>query len=329
MTEIETRRKEVRKAGIAARNSLTPEERIERSAAIVAELVQTPEYRNAETVLIYRAVKGEVRLEELEKYNIEKGNEKIFLYPLCISDGEMIALRPLCEDAWREGYKGIPEPEQSKSEEYSPQDIDLVVCPCSSFDEELGRMGMGGGFYDRFLSKCSGADVVAVAFECQKAESVLRQEWDRPMGAVVTESGVYRKTGMKHLHVVAAIIEHRGKILCMQRGLSKHAYTSYKYEFPGGKIEPGETRPEALMRELREEMDFAIDITEDDFFGEVHHVYPDFEITLSCYLCHSDTDAFIRREHIAHVWLEPKDLVSLDWADADYPIVEKLSGTQK
>lgn len=128
----------------------------------------------------------------------------------------------------------------------------------------------------------------------------------------------------KHLRVVGAIIEYEGKILCMQRGVSKFPSTSYKYEFPGGKIEAGESRPQALMRELREEMDFDISISEDDYFGEVHHVYPEFEITMACYLCHSKTDVFNRKEHINHVWLKAEELGSLDWAAADFPIVEKL-----
>ena len=75
--------------------------------------------------------------------------------------------------------------------ELKPEDIDLVICPCTSFDEELGRMGMGAGYYDRYLEKCSGAHIVAVAFECQKADSVMRQEWDKPMEKVFTEEKIY------------------------------------------------------------------------------------------------------------------------------------------
>lgn len=130
---------------------------------------------------------------------------------------------------------------------------------------------------------------------------------------------------MKHFHVVGAIIECGGKILCMQRPGGKYPSTNYKWEFPGGKIEPGETGPQALMRELREEMDFRVDVHEEDYFATVHHVYPEFELTMDTYLCRVTDPVFIRREHLDHRWLAPADMPALDWAAADYPIVEKLA----
>ncbi len=81
---------------------------------------------------------------------------------------------------------------------------------------------------------------------------------------------------MKHLEVVAAILEYDGKILCMERGQGKFDYVSFKYEFPGGKIEPGEAKHEAIERELREEMDVRVSVKEDDLYMTVHHDYPDF-----------------------------------------------------
>jgi len=129
---------------------------------------------------------------------------------------------------------------------------------------------------------------------------------------------------MKHLEVVGAIIEYEGKILCMQRNQSKYLYTSYKWEFPGGKIEEGETKSEALMRELREEMDFDIKISESDYLEKVDHEYPDFSITMYCYLCHSKTDSFTRKEHVDHKWLLPSEMDTLDWAEADLPIVKAV-----
>ncbi len=129
---------------------------------------------------------------------------------------------------------------------------------------------------------------------------------------------------MKHLEVVAGIIVNDGKILCMQRNKGKYDYVSYKFEFPGGKIEDGETRPEALMRELREEMELDTNITESDFFLTVEHSYPDFSITMHSFICRVKTDKFIRKEHVDHKWLRPSELSILDWAEADKPIVEKI-----
>ena len=186
-------RKRMRSACIAARNALTPEERLEKSRAIAERLVSTQEFKNAETVMIYRATKGEVRLEPLEER--PEAAEKRLCYPLCISKTEMIALIPQGEDAWQAGYMGIGEPVKEKSEEIAPEDIDLIVCPCSGFDESCARMGMGAGFYDRFLERCVNASVIAVAFEAQKAEKLPTEPWDRPMGLVVTESRIYRAQG--------------------------------------------------------------------------------------------------------------------------------------
>ena len=129
---------------------------------------------------------------------------------------------------------------------------------------------------------------------------------------------------MKNLNVVAAIIIHNGQILCMQRGQAKQDYISYKYEFPGGKIELGETRTEALRRELKEEMNIEVKIAEEDYFMTINHSYPDFELTMHSYICHVDTKEFVRKEHIDHQWVIPQELNTLEWVPADYPIVERL-----
>ena len=129
---------------------------------------------------------------------------------------------------------------------------------------------------------------------------------------------------MKHLEVVAGIIIYDDKILCMQRNVGKYDYISYKYEFPGGKIEEGETKAEALMRELREEMELDVSISDKDFFMTVTHEYPDFLITMHSFICKTDTMEFVRKEHINHQWLKVNELENLDWAAADKPIVEKI-----
>ena len=129
---------------------------------------------------------------------------------------------------------------------------------------------------------------------------------------------------MKHYEVVAAVIEYENKILCMQRGKAKFEYVSYKYEFPGGKVETGEENHVALSRELREEMDLDVVIGEEDYLLTVDHTYPDFLITMHAYLCKVDTPDFVMKEHVGFKWLSPNELDTLDWAEADKPIVEFL-----
>ena len=129
---------------------------------------------------------------------------------------------------------------------------------------------------------------------------------------------------MKHYEVVAAVIEFENKILCMQRDKGKFDYVSYKFEFPGGKVEAGEANHTALERELNEEMDMNVSISEDDFLLTVEHTYPDFSISMHTYLCKVDKPDFVMKEHISFEWLTVDELDKLDWAEADKPIVEFL-----
>ena len=110
----------------------------------------------------------------------------------------------------------------------------------------------------------------------------------------------------------------------MQRPVGKYEYVSLKYEFPGGKVEEGESNHEALMRELREEMAMKTEISEEDFFLTVNHQYPDFEITMHSFLCSVDSPEFVMKEHVDFRWLPVSELNSLDWAPADRPIVKAL-----
>ena len=126
---------------------------------------------------------------------------------------------------------------------------------------------------------------------------------------------------MKHVTVVAAVIERNGKILCVQRGKSALPYISEKWEFPGGKIEENETEQETIVREIREElhMDFMVGAK----LMVVEHSYPDFHLTMHTYRGTSNDEPQLT-EHLAYRWLDAAALSSLDWAEADVPVVRAL-----
>lgn len=127
---------------------------------------------------------------------------------------------------------------------------------------------------------------------------------------------------MKKISVVAAVIRNEDKILCVQRNTSKFDYISLKYEFPGGKVELNETSEDAIIREIREEL--CMDIIVDSHFITVEHNYPDFSISLETFLCTARSKALKLLEHVDYRWLKVIELDSLDWAEADKPIVKEL-----
>lgn len=129
---------------------------------------------------------------------------------------------------------------------------------------------------------------------------------------------------MKKIEVAAAIIIHNSEILCMQRGESQFTYMSYKYEFPGGKLEVGESPAEALKREIKEEMNLDLSVDDKALFMTVEHQYPDFYLTMHSFICPVSDRVFDKLEHHHALWLRADQLSTLDWAAADIPIMEKL-----
>lgn len=123
----------------------------------------------------------------------------------------------------------------------------------------------------------------------------------------------------KRIEVVAAIIHENGKIFATQRGYGNYRH---KWEFPGGKIEPGERPEEALAREIREELETEICVGE--LAGTVEYDYPEFHLCMRCYLCTIVSGDLTLVEHESAKWLDRNDMFSVDWLPADIEIIEKL-----
>ena len=172
---------DIRSEAIKKRNELTEEERIDKSKEIVERIKSLPEYQDARVILSYKWTKGEVKLDYFDDL------EKTFAYPLCVDQGKMIAVKPgEGEDAWESGFFGIQEPVLELGEEIKPEDIDLVICPMTAFDKNGNRLGMGGGFYDRYLPKCVNAKIIAVAFDVQEVEEVPADSYDYKPDRIIT-----------------------------------------------------------------------------------------------------------------------------------------------
>ncbi len=125
---------------------------------------------------------------------------------------------------------------------------------------------------------------------------------------------------MKTVRVAAAIILHNNRIFATQRG-----YGEFKdgWEFPGGKVETGETSAQGLVREIREELDTEIEVGV--LFDTVEYDYPSFHLSMDCFLCRVISGDLVLKEHEDARWLTRKTLRSVDWLPADIGLVEKLA----
>ena len=124
---------------------------------------------------------------------------------------------------------------------------------------------------------------------------------------------------MKKIEVVAAVIVRDGKVFATQRG-----YGAYKdwWEFPGGKMEAGESPQDALSREIREELDAEISV--DSFLDTVEWDYPEFHLTMHCFVCSLLSEALHLNEHEAARWLGRDELCSVRWLPADLSLLSLI-----
>jgi 8-oxo-dGTP diphosphatase len=126
----------------------------------------------------------------------------------------------------------------------------------------------------------------------------------------------------KESRVVAAVIKDGDKYLCMQRCRSRIPYITERWEFPGGKVEQGESFHQALIREIKEEMDWDIFVGKK--LGSISHEYPDFKVKLTAFLCKGGDGEFKMLEHLDYKWLTREEMDSLNWTEADRKLLDLI-----
>lgn len=124
---------------------------------------------------------------------------------------------------------------------------------------------------------------------------------------------------MKTVRVVAAIIINDGKVFATQRGYGE---CKDGWEFPGGKIDAGETPEEALVREIKEELDTEVKVKE--LLETVEYDYPKFHLSMDCFICKIKAGELVLKEHEASQWLTKETLDSVEWLPADLGLIEKI-----
>lgn len=193
-------RRELRRRLRSARRVVSGGRRRRLESLIVRRVTRLPAYRVASCVAVYLSFDGEVDLSELMEKATRSG--KTIALPVVHGGSApgMCFRRYRSEDPVRRNRFGIREPYRSDRRQIRPSSIGLVLMPVVGFDPSGTRLGMGGGFYDRYFAQLAERSslhnrLVGVAFECQKVKSLQRYAWDIPMTAVVTETRVYRNAG--------------------------------------------------------------------------------------------------------------------------------------
>ena len=159
--------------------TLSEKEKEEASKIIVKKIKISKEYQKAKYIMIYSALKNEVDLKELTK-----DKDKIFIYPRCINDKEMIALVPNSENDFEIGKFNIKEPILDKSK--IAEKIDLIICPLVAYDKNKKRLGNGKGYYDCFLAKYD-CFKIGVGFKIQELKEVPNEKFDRKLDIIYSE----------------------------------------------------------------------------------------------------------------------------------------------
>jgi 8-oxo-dGTP diphosphatase len=136
---------------------------------------------------------------------------------------------------------------------------------------------------------------------------------------IIWEKEAFMDTSRKTINVVAALIRDGKRVFATARG-----YGNYKgwWEFPGGKVEPGESPEDALLREIREELDSEISV--DEYISTIEHDYPEFHLSMRCYWCSLISGDLVLKEAEDAKWLDVETIDSVKWLPADITLIDEI-----
>lgn len=173
-----------------ARESLRKRDRQCFSMTVSEKLLALPVVASARVIMSYMAFGTELNLDVFHE-KIHRA-DKTLAFPLTYGQGYMEAYVPQGDDAWTRGVFGIRTPIPAKSLRVEPENIDVIIVPCLAFDKNKMRLGWGGGYYDRYLPRCTNAYKIGVAYEVQRVVEIAGDPlWDIATDIFITESHFY------------------------------------------------------------------------------------------------------------------------------------------
>ena len=189
--ELLEEKKRLRKSYIKKRQAFTGKERAAADESIIGKILSLGEFKEAELIFLYASVRGEFPAERLLGEILKRGKKAAF--PRVTADGLMSFYEVGSLEELSEGFMGIREP-WGEALERKRERADMVVVPGCAFDRDFGRLGYGGGYYDRFLSDSSQTLALAPGYGLQLCrEGLPKEKWDVRMDIIVTEEEIWKR----------------------------------------------------------------------------------------------------------------------------------------
>ena len=187
--KILEQKKILRKEMRSKRSALTEEDRKIASHKIISRLIDDPNYKNSKTIMAYVSMPEEIQLNEL--FDDAFANKKILAVPLIVGRGTMRPVFLPSMDSLVVGDFGILTVRQDQRSFVEFDDIDCVIVPGAAFDRSGNRLGLGGGYYDRFLKRVPKAKRIALAFNFELCDKIPVAEYDTKMDIIITEDETF------------------------------------------------------------------------------------------------------------------------------------------